>query len=198
MTKVIGLTGGIGSGKSTIASFFQKEGVPIYIADTEARRIMTTNNVVSAIKDAFGSNIFINNVLQRDQLAAIVFNDNKKLETLNAIVHPAVKRDFKDWLYQNREAPLVVYESALLFEGGTAAEFDVIITVTAPKEVIIARVIARDGSTKEQVLKLMAAQWTDEERLNKSHYQIENTDLKVAELKTNEILKILRIKQKEM
>ncbi|MBP4137905.1 dephospho-CoA kinase [Flavobacterium geliluteum] len=197
MTKVIGLTGGIGSGKSTIANFFEEFGVPVYIADDEAKKVMQSKEIVSAIKTAFGEGIFENTILNRTKLAEIVFNDPDKLAQLNAIVHPAVKKDFNAWLAEKKEYNFVVYEAAILFESGRYKHCDTIITVTAPEEIRIDRVIKRDNTTREQVLSRMKMQWDDEKRISGSDFVINNTNLKKAREEVVEILKILNIKQKQ-
>ena len=139
MTKIIGLTGGIGSGKTTIANYFQSFGIPVYIADDEARKIMQTSEIIEAIKKAFGNSIFENELLSREKLAEIVFNTPEKLKELNKIVHPAVKRHFDQWLLQHAAAPYVIYEAAILFESGGYKNCDLIITITAPVEARIQR-----------------------------------------------------------
>jgi dephospho-CoA kinase len=197
MTKVIGLTGGIGSGKTTIANHFKSRGVPVYIADDEARKIMETTEVTKAIKEVFGPMPFEGTILNRDKLATIVFNDSKKLQQLNAIVHPVVKQDFKQWLLEHNESAIVIYEAAILFESGNYKDFDFIITVTAPLESRIQRVISRDKTTLEQVLKRINVQWTDEQRILNSDYVIVNDEHEIAKRESDEILKILRIKQND-
>jgi dephospho-CoA kinase len=197
MTKIIGLTGGIGSGKTTIANHFRSLGIPVYIADDEARKIMQTPEVIDAIKEAFGETLFEGAILKRDKLAEIVFNDSEKLQQLNAIVHPAVKRHFKQWLLEHKHLPIIIYEAAILFESGNYKDFDSIISVTAPLESRIQRVIERDKTTRDQVLGRINSQWTDEQRVSKSDYVIENIDCEIAKKKTEEILKILRIKQND-
>jgi dephospho-CoA kinase len=197
MTKIIGLTGGIGSGKTTIANHFRSLGVPVYIADDEARKIMQSTVIINAIKERFGVTIFENEILNRERLAEIVFGNPNKLKELNAIVHPAVKKHFKQWLLEHVTFPLVVYEAAILFENGNYKDFDWIITVCAPLESRIQRVMERDETTRQQVLKRINAQWTDEQRVSKSDFVIENIDSEIAKRKTEEILKILKIKQKE-
>lgn len=197
MAKTIGLTGGIGSGKTTIAKYFMKKGIPVYIADVEAKKVMQSSTVVNAIKNAFGNSIFEGNDLRRDKLAEIVFNDPEKLKVLNGIVHPAVKEDFKEWLLQHDAYSFIVYESAILFESGTYKDFDTIIAVTAPLELRIERVIERDKTTREHVLKRINSQWTDAQRISKSDYIIENIDLEIAKNEIDNILKILKIKQNE-
>lgn len=196
MTKIIGLTGGIGSGKTTIAKYFQSFGIPVYIADDEARKIMQSSEIIDAVKNAFGEEIFENGILNREKLAKIVFNEPEKLEKLNNIVHPAVKKHFEHWLMENKKVPYVVYEAAILFESERYKDCDLIITVTAPVDIRIQRVIKRDKTTRELVLKRIGAQWTDEKRISKSDYVIENISLENAKLEVDRILKILKIKQK--
>ena len=197
MTKIIGLTGGIGSGKTTIANYFNELGVPVYIADDGAKKIMQSENIIEEIKTVFGEAIFENNILNRSKLAEIVFNDKDKLAQLNAIVHPAVKEDFEVWLLQHRNYEYIIYEAAILFESGRYKECDFVITVTAPVEIRIERVLKRDNTTREQVLSRMQMQWNDENRISRSNFVINNSNLKNAKEEVVKILKILDIKQKQ-
>ncbi|MDI6033632.1 dephospho-CoA kinase [Flavobacterium sp. LB2P84] len=198
MTKIIGLTGGIGSGKTTIVNYFKSFGIPVYIADDEARKIMQSSEITDAIKNVFGDTVFENEKLNREKLAKIVFNNPEKLEKLNKIVHPAVKKHFEQWLLQHTAAPYVIYEAAILFESGSYKNCDLIITVTAPVESRIQRVIERDKTTRELVLKRINAQWTDEQRISKSDFIIENTSIETTKLEVVKILKILKIRQKAL
>ena len=197
MTKIIGLTGGIGSGKTTVANYFKSCGIPIYIADDEARKIMESASIIEAIKDSFGTDVFENEILNREKLAKIVFNNPERLEKLNSFVHSVVKKHFEQWLLQNQAAPYVIYEAAILFESGRYKDCDIIITVTAPIESRIERVIKRDNTTRELVLKRINAQWTDEKRISKSDFIIENISNETTKLEVDRILKILQIKQKQ-
>ena len=196
MTKIIGLTGGIGSGKTTIANYLHSFGIPVYIADDEARTLMQSKAITDAIRNTFGETVFENGILNRENLAKIVFNEPEQLEKLNAIVHPAVKAHFKDWLLENKNAPYVIYEAAILFESGNYKNCDYVITVTAPIDTRIQRVLERDKTSRELILKRMEAQWSDEQRISKSDFVIENSILETAKQKVDEILKILKIKQK--
>ncbi|MEM8522235.1 dephospho-CoA kinase [Flavobacterium sp. PL12] len=195
MTKIIGLTGGIGSGKTTIANYFHSFGIPLYIADDEARKLMQSVEIVNSIKDAFGESIFENDILVREKLAKIVFDNPEKLQILNAIVHPAVKSHFKNWLLQHQSNSFVIYEAAILFESGSYKNCDFVIAVTAPVDIRIERVMKRDKITRELILKRMEAQWTDEQRISKSDFVIENISLEKAKQKAEEILKILEKRQ---
>lgn len=195
MTKIIGITGGIGSGKSTIANFFADFNIPIYIADIQAKEVMKISEIISEIKVVFGKIIFDKDILNRQKLAEIVFNNPQKLASLNAIIHPAVKIHFQNWLQNNQNADYVIYESAILFETGSNEICDFIITVTAPVETRIQRVIQRDNTTKEAVLNRINAQWNDQQRIDKSDFVIENLELEKTAIQVKTILKMLNILQ---
>ncbi len=177
MTKIIGLTGGIGSGKTTVARQFESFGIPIYIADEEAKKIMELPDVIENIKTVFGNEIFDNAKLNRQILAKIVFNDKEKLQELNKIVHPKVKSHFDKWLIENKSAPIVIKETALLFETGSEMNFDSIITVTAPLAIRIQRVIERDKIDNEAVLNRINNQISDDIKIAKSNFVIHNDNL---------------------
>ncbi|MES2575008.1 MAG: dephospho-CoA kinase [Bacteroidota bacterium] len=191
MTKIIGLTGGIGSGKTTIANHFMASAVPVYIADDEARQLMESPGIIEEIKQTFGTAIFENDILNRQKLAEIVFNNPHQLKLLNAIIHPAVKKHFQDWILNYNNVPFVIYEAAILFESGNYKNCDQIITVTAPIESRIQRVMERDKTTREHVLKRMNVQWNDEQRIAKSDFVIENISAKITKEEVDRILKIL-------
>jgi len=195
MTKIIGLTGGIGSGKTTVANEFSSLGIPVYIADLEARKLMQTDSVLSQIRAEFGNTVFDNGVLVREKLSEIVFNDSEKLEKLNGIVHPAVKKHFDEWLLKHKNNPFVIYETAILFESGSYKRCDFVINVEAPLEVRIQRVIERDNTTREKVLERIKNQWNDEEKSSKSDFIINNTSMEAIKIGIVKILNFLRIKQ---
>jgi len=194
MTKIIGLTGGIGSGKTTIANHFLAAGIPVYIADDEARKIMQSEEIIAKIKEVFGTSIFEKEILNREKLAAIVFSNPYKLEKLNSIIHPAIKEHFKNWVLDHKDSPFVIYEAAILFESGSYKNCDLIITVTAPIESRIQRVIQRDKTTRENVLRRINSQWSEEQRIANSDYVIENISPKIAKEEVDKILKILNIR----
>lgn len=197
MSKIIGLTGGIGSGKTTLATYIESLGIPVFIADDEAKKLIQSAEVLREINAVFGEAVFEKGQLNRQELASIVFSNPEKLSQLNGIIHPAVKKQFKIWLDQHQLAPFVVYEAAILFESGSYQNCDYIITITAPLEDRIARVMQRDNSSREQVLNRINAQWTDEQRAAKSNFVIENSDPQIAKSQLDEILKILKIQQNE-
>jgi dephospho-CoA kinase len=189
MTKIIGLTGGIGSGKTTIANYIKSLGIPVYIADDEAKKLLTNDTIQKKIKNAFGETIFVNNILSKEKLSKIVFNDPDKLKKLNSIIHPVVKAHFNEWLEIYKKEPIIVKEAAILFESGSDQDCDAIITVVAPINTRIERVENRDNISKQEVLNRIKNQWTDEMRLEKSDYSIENNDLTKAFKQVDEILK---------
>lgn len=192
MTKIIGLTGGIGSGKTLVAKYMESLGVPVYIADDEARKLMETKEIIDFVSAEFGNEIIENGKLNRQKLAQIVFNDPEKLQKLNSIIHPKVKEHFDHWVDEHKDYPLVVKEAAILFESGSYLGCDAVITVTAPLETRIQRVIERDKTDKESVLKRMESQWTDEQRIKKSNYVIHNISVKETYKQIEEILKLLK------
>ena len=193
MTKIIGLTGGIGSGKTTVANYFDKLGIPVYIADVEGKKITEFPQILETIKTVFGSAVFDKGKLNRKKLSQIVFNDSKKLQQLNAIIHPEVEKHFTQWVNNHSNFPLVVKETALLFESGSYKKCDFVITVIAPLEERINRVIKRDAVTREEVLERIENQLSDEYRIKNSDYIIDNTDSETIESQVKEILKKITI-----
>ena len=171
---VIGLTGGIGSGKSTVLKMFQELGAATYIADIEAKKLMNTNKeLVLQVKGVFGEKAYLNNELNRKYIAEIVFSDKAKLAMLNKLVHPKVQEHFKDFIKKST-AEIVIYESAILFESGSNTFCDFIITVTANFEDKITRIIKRDGVSKKQILDRMEHQLNDEIKIKNSNFVIKN------------------------
>jgi dephospho-CoA kinase len=161
----IGLTGGIGSGKSTTARIFEVLGIPVYYADEAARQLMTTDKELKAslIKN-FGEHIYKNDELDRACLAKIVFADKKKLELLNALTHPATIRDADRWM-QQQTSPYSIKEAALLFESGASKYLDHVIGVYAPEALRIKRAMARDNFTKEEILQRMKGQMDEDAKM---------------------------------
>lgn len=176
MMKIVGLTGGIGSGKSTIAKWFAEKQIPVYNSDFEAKRLMNENNLIrQQLIDVFGKNVYINGELNRKLISAKVFEDKDLLGQLNKIVHPAVFEDFKIWV-QNQTSPFIVKEAAILFESGSYHDCDYIISVIANEELRIQRVMQRDNVTREEVLRRIQNQWTDELRIVNSDFIINNNE----------------------
>ena len=189
--KIIGLTGGIGSGKTTVAKMFEALGVPVYYADAEARKLMQSSaGLRGEIIKLLGENAYNNDGLNRSYIAQIVFRDRTKLNELNALVHPLVENHFKNWL-KLQDSPYVVQENALIFENIKQSSFDVIITVTAPLEKRLKRVIKRDGSTEQQVIERIENQLNDEFKVEQATFVIHNITLDKCKDQVNLIHKQL-------
>lgn len=187
--KVIGLTGGIGSGKTTVIQYIASKGFPVYIADDAGKRVMETPEVTEKVNILFNGEVLLpNGTLDRKKIGAIVFNNPDLLQQLNAVVHPAVALDFEKFRVANAQAPLLFKESAVLFESGAYRACDATILVTAPEEVRIQRVMSRDHVTKEQVMERIKNQMPDDEKKLLSTYSVENTDLPETFNKIDEIL----------
>ncbi len=175
---VIGLTGGMGSGKTTIARMFENLGVPVYYADTEAKKLMNTSNTIKKeLIELFGNKTYINGVLNRAFLADIIFKDTERLKKINTIVHPAVEHHFEKWV-KDQNSIYIIQENAIIFENNNQGKFDKIITVTAPKDIRISRVMQRDDVSKEKVLDRLKNQLEDSYKIKNSDFVIYNTDLK--------------------
>lgn len=197
MTKLVGLTGGIGSGKTTVAKYFEELGVPVYIADSEAKALMNRSKVIRRKLIAlFGNEAYVENTLNRPFIAQQIFNDKKLLNAMNAIVHPKVASHFKRWV-NKQDSPYVISEAAILFENGSYKKYDFIITVTAPENIRLQRVIKRDNSNKQKVEAIMANQWSDQEKIKRSDFVIENIDLEQTKIQVRKIhKKILKLTSK--
>src|SRR4030095_4318507 len=154
----VGLTGGIGSGKSTVAKIFEVLGIPVYYADDAAKQIMNTDaELKEKIIAAFGAESYVNNELNRPFIASIVFNNNEKLDLLNSLTHPATIRDAERWM-QQQSAPYIIKEAALIFESGSAENLDFVIGVFSPLPLRIKRIMERDHVTRDEVIKRMNRQ----------------------------------------
>lgn len=184
----IGLTGGIGSGKTTIAQWFQEKGIPVYNSDFEAKKLMNENeDLIQQLIELFGDETYKNGEYNRSYVASKVFNDKELLNQLNAIVHPAVFKHFDEWL-DNQNSSFVVKEAAILFESGSYKDCDYIISVIADEEIRIDRVAKRDQLNEDQIRNRMKSQWTDEQRIEKSDFIIENNkDLNALKLEFEKV-----------
>ncbi|MDI3520526.1 MAG: dephospho-CoA kinase [Anaerophaga sp.] len=172
----VGITGGIGSGKTTVCKIFESLGVPVYYADNEAKRLIEEHpRLVSGYKKLFGDEVYRNGKLNKRLVAKMIFDDSKLLNKVNALVHPVVREDFIGWVNKQR-APYVLEEAAVLLESGGHQFLDKVILVTAPVTVRIARVIKRDGVTPEEVLKRIRNQWPDEKRRRFCNYEVLSDD----------------------
>ncbi len=174
---IVGLTGGIGSGKTTVGIYFKELGIPVYIADKEAKALMIRSKVIKRKLIAlFGEEAYNDNELNRAFIASKIFNDKALLDQMNAIIHPKVASHFKRWL-KKQNAPYVIKEAAIIFEHNKASEYDLIITVTADVEERIRRVMNRDDASRAKVESIINNQMSDKEKIEKSDYVIDNHDL---------------------
>jgi dephospho-CoA kinase len=197
MALVVGITGGIGSGKTTLTKFFEALGVPVYHADSAAKELMNLDRIKLAIIALLGEQSYIDGHLNREYLRAIIFTNDDIREQINAIVHPEVKKHFNQWLLQQK-VPYILKEAAIIFEEGLEAQYDAIITVVADKELRIERVLDRPGLTRDSVEQIMSKQWADEAKIVKSDYVIYNNDLDEAKRQVREIHAELLAKSGEL
>ncbi|MBR4964445.1 MAG: dephospho-CoA kinase [Alistipes sp.] len=173
----VGITGGIGSGKSYVCDMLRERGVAIYNSDIRAKQLMNSSSAIrEALVANFGDECYTSEGLNREFLASVVFSDSERLNALNGIVHPAVIADFNSWA-EEQEGSYVVLESAILFEAGLEGSVDVVVAVMAPESLRIERVMARDGATREQVAQRIANQLSDEERSSRAKYAVVNIDV---------------------
>ncbi|MFL5739285.1 MAG: dephospho-CoA kinase [Flavisolibacter sp.] len=172
----IGLTGGIGSGKTTVAKIFELLDIPVYYADDASKRLYHTNrDLMQALKKHFGEDVYTNEQLNRSQLAALVFNNPEKLEILNRLVHPLTIQDAVDWM-KKQDAPYVIKEAALIFESGSGEGLDYVIGVYSPVALRIKRVMDRDGLSREEILYRAARQINEEMKMKLCDFVIRNDE----------------------
>ncbi|MFX0556838.1 dephospho-CoA kinase [Maribacter sp. CXY002] len=184
---IVGLTGGIGSGKSTVGNMFKKLGVPVYNSDKQAKKLMDSSKKIhNKIIDLLGEQSYVDGKLNRAYIADKVFGNKELLTSLNAIVHPAVRKHFLKWATKQNH-PYVIQETALLFENGSRDNYDKVILVTAPIKIRIQRVVERDNSSKNGVLARMKNQLDDDLKIEKSDFVIENIDWEKTSEKVAEI-----------
>ena len=186
----VGLTGGIGSGKTTVSNFLLDYGIPVYNSDSKGKTLMNTNlELKNNIVSIFGERVYDNGILNTNLLSSIVFNDSSKIEQLNNLVHPKVAQDFNQWVGKNNNKPILVKEAAILIESGAYLNMDKIILVVSEKSTRINRVSKRDNSDLESIEKRINLQLTDNEKIKYADYIIENNS-SLEHLKL-EVLKVV-------
>jgi dephospho-CoA kinase len=191
----VGVTGGIGSGKSTVCRIFECLGVPVFRADEEGRRLLGEDKEVQKkVASLFGDAVLTKGKPDRKKIAAIVFADEGKLKQLNAIIHPAVKNSFANWLKQ-QTGSLVIEEAAILFENGNYKDFDAMVLVTAPEALRIKRVTERDHVSVDEIKKRMKNQWSDEEKAAKADHILLNDEESMLMPKVLELVSKLNHKE---
>ena len=177
--KKIGLTGGIGAGKTYVSKIFQQMGIPIFNADDQAKKCMVEDaNLKAAVQLAFGESMYLKGVLQKEALAQIVFNNTEALAKLNALVHPLVKQKFEDWCTQ-QSTSIVIKEAAILFESGAHLGLDAVVCVSAPENLRIERVKKRDGSSVAQIQSRMSKQMSQAEKEELADFLIVNDQVQL-------------------
>jgi dephospho-CoA kinase len=170
----VGITGGIGSGKTVVCQVFHTLGIPVFYADEAAKFLMEHDEeLIKNIQSVFGKEVYEGKKLQREKLAAMVFNQTEKLELLNSLVHPTVGKQATKWM-QQQTTPYAIKEAAILFESGSYKDLDKIIGVYSPKELRVQRVLKRDSSTTENVMQRMAKQMDEEEKMKRCDFVIIN------------------------
>lgn len=189
----IGVTGGIGSGKSTVCRMLEECGAVVYDSDSNAKRLMSEDAEIRKLLTAeFGEETFVDGTLNRRHLASVVFADAGRLQRLNEIVHPAVRRDFRLWCERHNECSYAVLESAILFDAGFETEVDKTLAVVAPLELRIARVCSRDGMARDEVEKRISRQMSDDELCAKADYTVANISLEYLRSDVGQLDKIFR------
>ncbi|MCA0133084.1 dephospho-CoA kinase [Winogradskyella alexanderae] len=194
---IVGITGGIGSGKTTIAKYMSTFGIPLYIADEEAKALMNRSKVIKRkLIQLFGEEAYKNEELNRPYLAKKIFTDKSLLSQMNAIVHPKVASHFKRWL-KKQNAPYVLKEAAIIFENNLQDNYDYIITVIADEELRRKRIMSRDNTNKEKIDAIIKNQWVDAKKIQLSDFVITNNDLEKAKEEAIKIHKqLLKITSK--
>jgi dephospho-CoA kinase len=173
----VGITGGIGSGKSVVSKVFHEMGFPVFNSDLEARKLMESDSeIVNSIIALFGEKAYINGKLDRKHIADKVFSNQELLNQLNLIVHPATRQAFESFAQLNNKHRIVFNEAAVLFETGAYKKFDFVILVTAPEELRIKRVVDRDGVDREQVKQRLSNQWKDEQKIGLADFVLVNDE----------------------
>jgi len=186
----VGLTGSIGSGKTIVSLIFEKMGIPVYYADREAKRFLLSENVKKELLELFSEKIFDKSGYADSKLLGeLVFNDRAELDKLNKLIHPLVKDNFDAWVLKNSSHRYIIHEAAILFESGFNRYFDKVITVDAPLELCISRVIQRDGVTREQVTARIKNQWDTSKKTALADFVIKNNE---QELVIPQVLEINR------
>jgi dephospho-CoA kinase len=192
--KTIGLTGGIGSGKSVVARLLETMGFPVYDSDREAKRITTDSDTVrEQLTKQFGQEIYKKNELNRNLLASLIFDNEKNRNFVSSIIHPEVRKDFIRWREQRQDSDFAIIESAILFESGFDKEVDICVLVMAPMDIRIERVQKRDKTNRESVLKRIQNQTPDEEKREKSDYIIINDNQKAILPQIEDMLYCLKL-----
>lgn len=195
MQIVVGLTGGIGSGKSTVSRLLETMEIPVYTADTESKRLVNTSpDIRDRLIATFGSQLYQDGELDKAMLASLIFGNKENLQYVNSVIHPVVFEDFRHWAQQQTQSPFVVIESAILFDSGFSKTVDVTVNVSAPLEVRIRRVEARDKVSRKTIEERINSQMPEEERNRLSDYTIFNDEVHALLPQVENLLDLLNMK----
>jgi dephospho-CoA kinase len=171
----VGLTGGIGSGKTTVCNVFEHLGIPVYHADIHARILSDADDdIKKALQNLFGEDIYTRSGLNRKKISELIFVDTEMLQKVNAIIHPKVMKHFNEWMNEHTGMNYIIHEAAILFESGMNLLFNKIITVAAPEEIRIGRIIKREGMTEVSVKNIIRNQWPEKKKISMSDYVVMN------------------------
>lgn len=191
----LGITGGIGSGKSTVSKLLSLVGIPVYVADEESKRLTATSPVIKEkLIKVFGESLYNGDELNKVLLASYIFNDKENLQITNDIIHPEVMKDFDEWAKNYASSPIIGLESAIIFDAGLNTYVDKIVTIYSPVDVRIERVMQRDRVSKDKVLERINSQMPDEEKIKASDFVINNDGYESLISQTLEVLKKLDYK----
>lgn len=191
----LGITGGIGSGKSFVSALFVSRGIPVFDSDTEARKLMLTDShIINTLKSYFGDKVYVDGELNKPYLASCLFHSSENAEKINSLVHPCVREAFCQWAEKqyNEGKHIVAIESAILFESGFESLVDKVVMVHAPLETRILRVMNRDNTSREKVIERIKSQLDDEQKMSRSDYVIENNGTESLEEQIDNIFRNLR------
>lgn len=177
--KRLGITGGIGSGKSTVSEIIRLLGIPVYIADVESKKLTESSPIIrKKLIEAFGDDLYNGNRLNKEILASYIFNDKHKLAIANSIIHPVVEEHFGEWVERHKHYPIVALEAAILYESGMAKLADLVAVVYTPLEDRVQRTMIRDNTTRERVLERINSQLSDDEKIKRADYVVYNDETK--------------------
>jgi len=194
--KIVGITGGIGSGKTTVSAMFSDLGIPVYIADVEAKKLTNSSKIIkNKLIKLLGEESYLEGKINKKYVADLIFNDKELLDRVNSIIHPKVAEHFKRWCKKQKSA-YVIKEAAILFENEGYKNCDFTILITAPIQVRIDRVLKRDAITKKEIEERIKNQWSDNKKKELADFTIENIDLKTTREKVKKIHLFLLKNQK--
>ena len=189
----LGITGGIGSGKSTVSELFKLFGIPVYIADIESKKLTETSQKIKIeLIKAFGEELYKEDILNKPLLAKLIFSDKKNLNITNSIIHPEVDKHYVEWVDKHMNCPLIGLETAILFESNMVRMTDKVLVVSSPLEERIKRTMLRDQTSREKVVERINSQMSEEEKISRSDYIVYNDEKQSLILQVEQVIKKLK------